>query len=84
MKHGVGKGEIQRADWKWTLESLKCQSRMFELYFIDVRSHWKFGGRKVTNLGVLWQNEMQWHGENRRVQRLVRRPQQGSGERGTG
>ena len=74
MKQGVGKGEIQRADWKWTVESLKRQSKMFEFYFTGIRRHWRFGGRKVTNLGVLWQNGMKWHGGNLRVQRLIRRP----------
>lgn len=35
------------------MEGLKCQSEMFELYFIGIRSHWRLGGKKVTNLGVL-------------------------------
>lgn len=32
------------------MESLKCKSKMFELYFTGIRSNWKFGGKKVTNL----------------------------------
>lgn len=40
------------------MEGLKCYSKMLELYFIGVRSHWRFGGKKVRNLGVLQKNGM--------------------------
>lgn len=55
------------------MKSLKCKSKMFELYFIGIRSHWRFGGKKVTNLAVLWKDGIKWKRETLRILRPVRR-----------
>lgn len=57
------------------MESLKCKSKTFELYFIGIRSHWSFGGKKVTNLAVLWKDGMKGNRETLRILRPVWRSQ---------
>lgn len=55
------------------MESFKCKSKMFELYFIGIKSHWRFGGKKVTNLSVLWKDGIKWLRETLRILKLVQK-----------